>query len=46
MATKTIVMPRDARTGQIVTPGYAKSHPSTTTVEHRNVPKPAPKKKK
>ena len=41
--TRTIVMPRDARTGQIVTPGYAKTHPSTTTVEKRVVP--APKKK-
>jgi hypothetical protein len=40
---RTIVMPRDARTGQIVTERYAKTHPSTTTVEKRVVP--APKKK-
>lgn len=41
--TRTIVMPRDARTGQIVTERYAKTHPSTTTVERRIVP--VPKKK-
>jgi hypothetical protein len=45
MATKTIVMPRNARTGQLVTEKYAKSHPGTTTVEHRKVSTPAPKKK-
>jgi len=46
MATKTVVMPRDAKTGQIVTEKYAKAHPSTTTIEHRKVPAPpAPKKK-
>lgn len=44
---KTIVMPRDAETGRIVSKEYAKSHPRTTTVEHRTVqrPSPAPKKK-
>jgi len=36
--TKTITMPRDAKTGRIVTPDYAKNHPSTTTVEKRIVP--------
>lgn len=46
MATKTIVMPRDSKTGRIVTPEYAKSHKSTTTVELRKVPAPAPSKKK
>lgn len=46
--TKTITMPRDAKSGRIVSPGYAKTHPSTTTVEHRVVPAapPAGPKKK
>jgi len=44
--TKTIVIPRDAGTGRIVTERYAKSHPKTTTVEHRKAPAPAPAKKK
>lgn len=40
MSTKsrTITMPRDAKTGRIVSPGYAERHPSTTTVEKRQVP--------
>lgn len=42
MATKT--MNRDAKTGQIVTPAYVKSHPATTTIEHRKVVAPAPSK--
>jgi hypothetical protein len=44
MATKTVTMNRNAKTGQIVTPAYAKSHPATTTVEHRKVVTPAPSK--
>jgi len=36
--TKKITMPRDAKTGQIVTLDYAKKHPSTTTIEKRAVP--------
>lgn len=45
MATKTVTIPRDAGTGRIVSPGYAKTHPKTTVVEHRKVPSPPPKKK-
>jgi hypothetical protein len=44
MATKTVTMNRDAKTGQIVKPAYVKSHPATTTVEHRKVVAPAPSK--
>jgi len=47
-ATRTIIMPRDAETGRIVSRDYARSHPNSTTIEHRRVPAPpppAPKKK-
>jgi hypothetical protein len=37
--TKTIVMPRNAKNGQIVTKEYAEKHPSTTTIEKRKVVK-------
>jgi hypothetical protein len=43
--TKTITMPRDAITGQIVTKKYAETHPKTTTVEHRKVTVKTPPKK-
>ena len=46
MVNKTITIPRDAGTGRIVTKEYAKSHPKTTTVEHRKVPSPPPPSKK
>jgi hypothetical protein len=42
--TKTITMPRDAKTGRIVTEDYAKKHPGTTTVEKRVVPTKSGKK--
>lgn len=42
MATKTVTIPRDAGSGRIVSPEYAKSHPKTTVIEHRKVPAPAP----
>ena len=35
---RVITMPRDSKSGQIVTKDYAKKHPSTTTVEKRIVP--------
>lgn len=35
---KTIVIYRDAITGQIVSEAYAKKHPRTTTREVRKVP--------
>jgi len=45
--TKTVVINRDAKTGEFVKPGYVKTHPATTTVEHRKVVvnNPPPKKK-
>jgi hypothetical protein len=39
MAKKTVTLNRSAKTGRIVSPDYAKKHPSTTETEHR------PKKK-
>lgn len=45
MTTQKIA--RSAVTGRIVSPAYAKSHPTTTVVEkvQRPAPAPAPKKK-
>lgn len=40
---RTRKVSRDAKTGQFVTPDYAKKHPSTTVVE--TVPVPIKKKK-
>lgn len=47
MATKTIVMPRDAKTGRLVSPAEAARRPASTVVEHRKVQiqKPTPSKK-
>lgn len=36
--TKTIIMPRNSKNGQIVTRKYAETHPATTTIERRTVP--------
>jgi hypothetical protein len=44
VATKTVTIPRDAGTGRIVKPEYAKTHPKTTVVERRVVTTPAKKK--
>ena len=44
MATKMIVMRRDAEKGTIVSRVYAEKHPKTTTIEHRNVPVCTPAK--
>lgn len=36
---KTVTQARSAKTGEFVTLNYAKTHPSTTVVEHNKVPK-------
>ena len=36
---RTVKIGRDAKTGRIVSPGYAKKHPNTTTVETRRAKK-------
>lgn len=36
---------RDAKTGEYVTPEYAKKHPSTTVKETDKIKTPSPKKK-
>jgi hypothetical protein len=41
---KERVIHRDAGTGRIVTEGYAKRHPGTTTREHVPVVKPGKKR--
>ena len=46
MATKTVVLNRSAKTGEFVKAGYVKTHPATTTTEHRKVPTPTLPKKK
>jgi len=41
MAQKTVIIHRNSKNGQIVTPEYVKRHPATTETERRtvNVPK-------
>jgi len=40
---KTVTIYRDAKTGEIVTEKYAKTHPATTEKETRPAPKPRSK---